>query len=175
MKRREFVAGLGSAAAWPLAARAQQGERVRRIGVLLPAAADDARFQTLVGAFLQELALLGRTIGRNVSIDTRWATANAADIRRHAAAELASISGRWKERNSVADGYIASPHAGQDQQILPVRWLRVQPLHRRALENSPSRPYDIGISGVDRPTIGGQFSGGGAHAEPAIHCCECQN
>jgi putative tryptophan/tyrosine transport system substrate-binding protein len=64
---------------------------MRRIGVLLPAAADDTRFQTLVGAFLQELALLGRTIGRNVSIDTRWATANAADIRRHAA-ELAALA-----------------------------------------------------------------------------------
>jgi hypothetical protein len=50
-----------------------------------------------------------------------------------------------------------------------------QALHRRALGNSPSRPYNSGISGVDRPTIGGQFSGGSAHAEPATHCCECQN
>ena len=51
--RREFVAGLASAAAWPLAARAQQGERVRRIGVLMPAAADDPGFQARIGAFLQ--------------------------------------------------------------------------------------------------------------------------
>ena len=58
---------------------------MRRIGVLLPAAADDAEFQAWVGAFLQGLAVLGWTIGRNVRIDTRWATANAADIRRHAA------------------------------------------------------------------------------------------
>jgi putative ABC transport system substrate-binding protein len=91
VKRRTFIAGLGSAAAWPVVARAQQQSQVQRIGVLLPAAADDTRFQTLVGAFLQELALLGRTIGRNVSIDTRWATANAADIRRHAA-ELAALA-----------------------------------------------------------------------------------
>ena len=77
------------AVAWPLAARAQ--ERVRRIGVLLPAAADDAEFQAYVGAFLQALALLGWTIGRNVRIDTRWAAANAADIRRHAA-ELAALA-----------------------------------------------------------------------------------
>ena len=75
IRRREFIAGLGSAAAWPMVARAQQQSQMRRIGVLLPAAADDTRFQTLVGAFLQELALLGRTIGRNVSVDTRWATA----------------------------------------------------------------------------------------------------
>ena len=64
---------------------------MRRIGVLLPAAADDAEFQTWVGAFLQALALLGWTIGRNVRIDTRWATANAAEIRRHAA-ELAALA-----------------------------------------------------------------------------------
>ena len=92
MKRRAFLGLLGSAvAAWPLAARAQQGERMRRIGVLVPAAADDPVFQAWVGAFLQGLALLGWTLGRNVRIDTRWATANAADIRRHAA-ELAAFA-----------------------------------------------------------------------------------
>ena len=92
MRRRKFITLLGGAVAgWPLAARAQQGDRVRRIGVLLPAAADDAVFQARIGAFLQGLALLGWTIGRNVQIDTRWATANAADIRRHAA-ELAALA-----------------------------------------------------------------------------------
>ena len=74
MKRREFIAGLGSVAAWALAARAQERERVRRIGVLLPAAADDPEYQARYGAFLQGLALLGWTIGRNVRIDTRWAS-----------------------------------------------------------------------------------------------------
>ncbi len=81
----------GAAAAWPLAVRAQERERVRRIGVLIPATADDAEFQARVGAFLQALALLGWTIGRNVRIDTRWATSNAAAIRRHAA-ELAALA-----------------------------------------------------------------------------------
>ena len=90
MRRREFITLLGGAAAWPFAAHAQQGERMRRIGVFLPAAADDPVFQARVGAFLQALALLGWTIGRNVRVDTRWATANAADIRRHAA-ELAAL------------------------------------------------------------------------------------
>jgi putative tryptophan/tyrosine transport system substrate-binding protein len=89
--RREFITLLGGAAAWPLAARAQQPDRVRRIGIILPAAADDPAFQAWVGAFLQALALLGWTIGRNVRIDTRWATANAAEIRRHAA-ELVALA-----------------------------------------------------------------------------------
>ena len=92
MIRREFITLVGgAAAAWPRAARAQQAERVRRIGILLPAAADDTVFQARVGAFLQALALLGWTIGRNVRIDTRWATTNAADIRRHAA-ELVALA-----------------------------------------------------------------------------------
>src|SRR5215471_11750502 len=92
MKRREFITLLGgAAAAWPLAARAQQRERMRRIGVLLPATADDSRFQTFLGAFLQAEALLGWAIGRNVQIDTRWATANVAEIRRHAA-ELVALA-----------------------------------------------------------------------------------
>jgi putative ABC transport system substrate-binding protein len=90
MKRRQFIAGLG-AAAWPLAARAQQDGRVRRIGILLPAAAEDVVFQSRVGAFVQGLALLGWTIGRNMRIDTRWASLNVAEIRRHAA-ELAALA-----------------------------------------------------------------------------------
>src|SRR5436190_8513344 len=91
MRRREFITLLGGAAAWPLAALAQQRERMRRIGILLNAAADDAEYQARVGAFHQGLALLGWTIGRNVRIDTRWAGANAADIHRHAA-ELAALA-----------------------------------------------------------------------------------
>ena len=75
----------------PFAARAQQRERVRRIAILLLAIADDAVFQTRVGAFLQALALLHWTIGDNIRIDTRWAGVNAADIRRHAA-ELAALA-----------------------------------------------------------------------------------
>jgi putative ABC transport system substrate-binding protein len=91
-RRREFITLLGGAAAtWPLAARTQQGERVRRIGVLLPATSDDAEFQARVGAFLQELSLLGWAIGRNVRIDTRWTAANADQTRRHAA-ELAALA-----------------------------------------------------------------------------------
>jgi putative ABC transport system substrate-binding protein len=92
VKRREFITLLGgAAAAWPLAARAQQSERMRRIGVLLPAAADDRNYQAWVGAFLQGLQQSGWDIGHNVRIDTRWATTNAADIRRHAV-ELVALA-----------------------------------------------------------------------------------
>jgi putative tryptophan/tyrosine transport system substrate-binding protein len=92
VRRRDFIKVIaGLAAAWPLSARAQQPERVRRIGVLLPATADNADFQAWVGAFLQALALLGWTIGRNVRIDTRWTGANAAEIRRHAAELVALV------------------------------------------------------------------------------------
>ncbi len=91
MKRREFITLIGGAAAVPFAARAQERERMRRIGVLLPAVADDTEFQARLAAFHQGLALLGWTIGRNVRIDTRWATPNAAEIRRHAT-ELAALA-----------------------------------------------------------------------------------
>jgi putative ABC transport system substrate-binding protein len=90
--RRKFLATLGgAAAAWPLAAGAQQTERVRRIGVLLPTTADDPVWQTRFGAFLQGLQQSGWSIGQNVQIETRWATINAAEIRRHAA-ELAALA-----------------------------------------------------------------------------------
>jgi putative ABC transport system substrate-binding protein len=91
VRRRQFIALIGSAAAWPLAARAQQGERVRHVGIIVPASADDPEWQAWVVAFLQALAQLGWTIGRNVRIDTRWATTNASEIRRHAA-ELAALA-----------------------------------------------------------------------------------
>jgi putative ABC transport system substrate-binding protein len=92
MRRREFITILGGAVAtWPLAAQAQQGERVRSIGVLLPAAAGDPVFQARLAAFQQKLALLGWSVGDNVRIDTRWATTNPPEIRSHAT-ELVALA-----------------------------------------------------------------------------------
>ena len=70
--RREFIATLGGAAAWPLAARAQQGNRVRRIGVLMPNDENNPVYKSQVSAFTQALADLGWTGGRNVRMDLRW-------------------------------------------------------------------------------------------------------
>ena len=91
MNRRQMIAALGGAAAWPLAAHAQQAERMRRIGVLLPATADDPEFQARVAAFVQGLQQLGWTEGRNVRIDIRWGAGDAERIRRYAA-ELVALA-----------------------------------------------------------------------------------
>src|SRR3984893_4422809 len=85
MRRREFIAGLGSAAAWPLAADAQQPDRVRRIGVLMPGDDEnDPVFKPRVSAFKQALADLGWTDGRNVRMDLRWYADDIDRIRAHA-------------------------------------------------------------------------------------------
>ena len=92
MRRREFITLLGGAAAtWPLTAPAQQADRMRRIGVLLASTADDPDYQARIAAFQQGLQQLGWSDGRNVHIDTRWATTKPDDIRRHAA-ELAALA-----------------------------------------------------------------------------------
>ena len=92
MQRRNFIRLLGGAAvAWPLAARAQQSDRVRRIGVLVAATADDADYQARIAAFQQGLQQLGWSDGRNVHVDIRWATTKPDDIRGHAA-ELAALA-----------------------------------------------------------------------------------
>jgi ABC-type uncharacterized transport system substrate-binding protein len=90
MKRREFITLLGgAAAAWPLAARAQQAERMQRIGVLMNFAADDAEGQGRVAAFQQALQQLGWTDGRNVQIDYRWAAGDTGRFHRYAEELLA--------------------------------------------------------------------------------------
>src|SRR5215469_13180110 len=132
MRRREFITLLGgAAAAWPLAARAQQHERVRRIGVLLPATADDPVWQTRFGAFLQGLQQSGWSIGQNVRIETRWATINAAEIRRHAA-ELAALApdvvlaygstmGAWRQATRTVPTVFVAPPI-RSAPALPTAW-----------------------------------------------------
>ena len=92
MNRRQMIAALGGAAvAWPLAARAQQPDRVRRIGVLMGYAESDSDAQAWYAAFQEELQRLGWTAGRNTQIDTRWATPDDVELMRRFAQELVEL------------------------------------------------------------------------------------
>jgi ABC-type uncharacterized transport system substrate-binding protein len=91
LKRREFITLLGgAAAAWPLAARSQQADRVRRVGIVMPYAKGDTESDARVRAFRQELGKLGWTDGGNVQFDERWTTDNMDSVRAHAASLMAS-------------------------------------------------------------------------------------
>ena len=136
MRRRDFIRVLaGSAAAWPIAAHAQQGERVRRIGVLAPAVADDPVWQARIGAFQQALALLGWMIGRNVQIDTRWATTDAAVIRRHAE-ELAALA----PDVTLAAGHSSAAPLLQATRTVPIVFAMVQDAVAAGFADSLARP-----------------------------------
>ena len=91
MKRREFITLLGGAAAWPLAARAQQGERLRRIGILMPFPPTNAEAQARVRAFREELRKRGWATGVNAQFDERW-TGDNMDLIRSAAANLVELN-----------------------------------------------------------------------------------
>ena len=125
MKRREFITLLGgAAAAWPLAARAQQPERMRRIGVLMPLAADDPEGQARIAAFLQGLQQLGWTDGRNVRIDYRWARGDADRIRKYAAELVALAPDVILASGSLGRGGVAAgdPHrADRVRAASPIR------------------------------------------------------
>ena len=150
--RREFIALLGgAAAAWPLAARAQQPERVRRIGVLTNLAADDPEGQVRNTAFAQALAQLGWTVGQNLRIENRWAAADAERIRRYAA-ELVALT---------PDVVLATGAAGvapllQATRTVPVVFVLVPDPVGAGFVDSLARPggnatgfvqFDYGISG----------------------------
>src|SRR5262249_35382339 len=91
MRRREFITLIGGAAAWPLAARAQHGERMRRIGVIMAGAADDPALQLRLTALMQGVQELGWSVGRNLRIDYRWNSTNNnySRIRKHVSEILA--------------------------------------------------------------------------------------
>src|SRR5262245_40003651 len=91
MKRRDFITLLGGATAWPLAARAQQGDRMRRIGMLMTQSQNDQDGRARLDAFVQRLTELGWTDGHNVRLDIRWSAGDAERIRRYAR-ELVALS-----------------------------------------------------------------------------------
>ena len=91
LRRRDFVTLLGAAAVWPVSARAQRRDRMRRIGVLMGLAADDAESQARLAAFAQGLQHSGWIVGQNVRVDYRWGAGNA-DLMRKFAAELVALA-----------------------------------------------------------------------------------
>ena len=98
MRRREFISLLGGAAvAGPLAARAQHAERMRRIGVLTPFAANDAEGQALLTAFAQGLQHSGWIVGQNIRIEYRWGDGRADTMRKYAAELVVLAAGGWKD------------------------------------------------------------------------------
>ena len=113
MRRRRFITLLGGAAAWPLAARAQQAERMRRIGVLMNVSNDEQ--QKYLAAFQQSLQQLGWTEGRNLQTEVRWAAGDAREIRRHAS-ELAALA----PDVIVATGNVAMPPLLEATRTIPI-------------------------------------------------------
>ena len=151
MKRRAFIMLLGAAVAWPLAARAQQPERIRRIGVLMSTAVDDPQDPTRLAAFAQGLQELGWTIGRNLRIDYRW-SASSPDNARKYAAELVALA----PDVMLASGTIALAAVQQIRQTIPVVFVNlIDPVSAGFVE-SLARPggnttgfllFEYGISG----------------------------
>jgi putative ABC transport system substrate-binding protein len=152
MKRREFISLLGSAAAaWPLAAGAQQRERVRRIGVLMSTAADDPEGQARIAAFQQGLQQFGWTIGRNARIDSRWPAGDFERFHRYAA-ELVALS----PDIILATGSAAAEPLLRATRTIPVVFVVVPDPVGAGLVNSLARPggnatgfiqFEYGISG----------------------------
>jgi ABC-type uncharacterized transport system substrate-binding protein len=152
MRRREFISFLvGTAAAWPLAAPAQQSQQMRRIGVLMNVAADDPEAPARVGALSQGLAELGWTIGRNVRIDYRWYAGNA-DAARKYAAELLALA----PDVVVASGTLGVTAIQQGTRPVPIVFTLVADPVGAGIVNSLARPdgnatgfmlYEYSLSG----------------------------
>jgi putative ABC transport system substrate-binding protein len=115
MRRREFIAGFGSAAAWPVVARAQQGDRVRRIGVLMPFDENDRLAKPRISALTQALADLGWTDGRNVRSDLRWAGGDNNRIRA-LARELVGL----QPDIILTDGTLATIAVQRETRMIPI-------------------------------------------------------
>src|ERR1700733_13125554 len=135
MRRREFIAGLGSAAAWPLVARAQQGERVRRIGWLDVFAENDLGTPARVAAFHQGMEKLGWTIERNLQVDYRWGAFNL-DRARAAAVELLRLA----PDAIMAGGTPATLALQQATRTVPVVFAAVSEPVAQGIVQSLARP-----------------------------------
>src|SRR6516164_2898868 len=135
MTRRAFMTLLGGAAAWPLAAHAQQPERMRRLGMLMNRAADDPRGQVELAAFQQALQQLGWSDGRNIRIDTRWGE-NDVDRDRGYAAELVALAPDL----ILASGTLSVAATRHDTRTLPIVFVQVSDPVGAGLVDTLARP-----------------------------------
>jgi putative ABC transport system substrate-binding protein len=135
MKRREFITLLGAAATWPVAARAQQGERMRRIGVLM-GVANDSEGQARIAAFKQVLQMLGWIEGANFQINVRWAEGNVADRIRVNAAELVGMT----PDVILANGTPVSAALRRESQSIPIIFVAVTDPIGSGLVSNLARP-----------------------------------
>jgi putative ABC transport system substrate-binding protein len=154
MRRREFITLLGgTTAAWPLAARAQQGERVRRIGVLMPLDENDPVAKTMVSAFTQALADLGWTDGRNVRMDLRW---YGTDINRIQA--LAQELVRLQPDIILANSTPATVALQRETQTVPIVFVNVSDPVASSIVARLDRPNgNITGFATFEPSIGGKW------------------
>jgi putative ABC transport system substrate-binding protein len=132
MRRRDFIRSIGGAALWPLTARAQKSERMRRIGVFVNLSADDPLSQIVIGAFSQGLQEFGWMLGRNVRIDYRWAVGDR-DIRRHASELVASAP-------DVIVAFGAARAVQRETLTLPIVFVNAADPVRAGLVASLARP-----------------------------------
>jgi putative tryptophan/tyrosine transport system substrate-binding protein len=153
VKRREFIAGLGSAAAWSLAARAQQGERVRRVGVLMPWDENDPLMKARIPAFAQALADLGWTDGRNVRMDVRFARSDA-NLMPALAQELVGS----RPDIIVTQGTLATAAVQRETRTVPVVFANVSDPVASGIVARLDRPGgNITGFGVLEPSLGGKW------------------
>jgi len=153
VRRREFIVGLWSAAAWPLAAGAQQGDRIRRIGVLMPGDENDPDGKRRYSAFTQALADLGWIDGRNVRIDLRWVGDDINRIRA-LAHELVGL----QPDIALANGTLATDALQQETRTIPVVFANVSdPVAQRIVPRLDRPSGNITGFANYEPSLGGKW------------------
>jgi ABC-type uncharacterized transport system substrate-binding protein len=151
--RREFVVALGAAVAWPLIARAQQGDRIRRIGVLMGFAESDSEAQAYFAAFREGLQKLGWTEGRNIRIDTRWAAADAEAIQRFAQELVALQPDLILSHNTPATAALL-----QQTRTIPIIFATVgDPVGSGFVASFPRPGGNVTGFNVSEPTLAGKW------------------
>jgi putative ABC transport system substrate-binding protein len=152
MKRRDFIALIGGAAAWPLAARAQQGNRVRRIGVLAPYNENDPEYTPRISAFTQALAGFGWTDGRNARIDLRWAGGDTNRIR-SLAHELVGLQPDTILTNTTP----ATVAFQRETQTIPIVFVAADPVTSGIVERLDRPGGNVTGFASYEPTLGGKW------------------